>query len=154
MHRILVSFRYADADHKGNKDDLKFTTGYIFLINNGALSWSLHKQSHNTVSMMESEYMAISDASREAIIKLQFYSDLNISTSFRQSICSGTHQRCIKLSAGQTHQYSLSFYPRCDCERPSCCRLYSYSRSASGRSHQSSRSNSIIWVRPAHPTRL
>jgi hypothetical protein len=30
---------------------------------------------------MESEYMAISDASREVIARLQFYSDLDISTS-------------------------------------------------------------------------
>jgi transposase InsO family protein len=72
---------YADADHGGDKDDRKSTTGYIFMINNGAVSWSSHKQSSNAVSTMESEYMAISDASREAIARLQFYSDLDISTS-------------------------------------------------------------------------
>src|SRR5271169_6386327 len=39
----------------------------------------------------------------------------------RQPICSGTHRRCSKLSAGQTHRYSLSFYRGCNCERSSYC---------------------------------
>lgn len=65
---------YADANHGGDKDDRKSTTGYIF-INNGLMSWQSHNQSSDAISTMEPEYMAISDASRDAIAKAQFYTD-------------------------------------------------------------------------------
>ena len=71
---------YADADWGSDKDDRKSTTGYIFIINRGAVSWTSHKQTSNAVSTMEAEYMALSDASREAIARIQLYSDLTIYT--------------------------------------------------------------------------
>ena len=72
---------YADADWDGNKDDRKSTTGYVFLINGGPVSWTSYKQSSNAVSTMEAEYMALSDASREAIARTHLCTDLNIETS-------------------------------------------------------------------------
>jgi hypothetical protein len=57
---------FSDANWGGDKNDRKSTTGYVFMINNGAVSWVSHKQSTVAVSTMEAEYMALSDASREA----------------------------------------------------------------------------------------
>ena len=67
---------YADADWGSDKDDRKSTTGYVFTINNGPVSWTSHKQSSTAVSTMGAEYMALSDAAREAIAHIHLYDDL------------------------------------------------------------------------------
>ncbi len=48
------------------------------MINGGAVSWTSHKQTTVALSTMESEYMALSDASRESIARSQFFAELNI----------------------------------------------------------------------------
>ena len=72
---------FSDADFAMDKDDRKSQTGYIFIINNGLVCWMSHKQASVALSTMQSEYMALSDASREAIARVRLYSDLNISTA-------------------------------------------------------------------------
>jgi len=71
---------FADADWGSDKNDYKSTTGYVFIINNGPVSWSSHKQSSVALSTYDAEYMAMSDASREAIARSQFFQDLDIKT--------------------------------------------------------------------------
>ena len=51
---------YSDADWGGDLDQHKSTSGYAFLLSNGAISWSSQKQSCITLSTMESEYVACS----------------------------------------------------------------------------------------------
>jgi hypothetical protein len=58
---------YSDANWAGDKNDRKSTTGYLFVIADGPISWTSHKQSTIALLTMEAEYMALSDASREAI---------------------------------------------------------------------------------------
>jgi hypothetical protein len=72
---------FADADWGSDKDDRKSMTGYVFIINNGPVSWTSHKQTTVATSTMEAEYMSLSDASREAIARQQLYMDLNIQIS-------------------------------------------------------------------------
>jgi hypothetical protein len=69
---------FADADWGSDVNDRVSFTGYVFIINNGAVSWSRHKQSSVALSTMESEYMSLSDATREAIARHQFFKDLHI----------------------------------------------------------------------------
>ena len=71
---------FADADYVTDKDDRKSQTGYVFMINNGPVSWTSHKQTSVALSTMEAEYMSLSDASREAIARIHLYSDLDVST--------------------------------------------------------------------------
>ena len=71
---------FADADYATDKDDRKSQTGYVFMINNGPVSWTSHKQTSVALSTMEAEYMSLSDASREAIARIHLYSDLDVST--------------------------------------------------------------------------
>ena len=42
---ILDIIGYPDADFASDEDDTKSYTGYVFLINGGAVTWSTHKQS-------------------------------------------------------------------------------------------------------------
>jgi hypothetical protein len=69
---------YADANWGGDRNDRKSTTGYVFIINNGAVSWTSHKQSTVALSTMEAEYMSLSDAAREVFARCQLFRDLNI----------------------------------------------------------------------------
>ena len=42
---ILDIIGYADSDFVSDEDNRKSYTGYVFLINGGAVSWFIHKQS-------------------------------------------------------------------------------------------------------------
>ena len=66
---------FSDANWGGDKNDRKSTTGYLYMVNNGAVSWTSHKQSTVTTSTMEAEYMALSDAAHEAIARSQLYGE-------------------------------------------------------------------------------
>jgi len=64
---IIDILGFSDSDFTSDEDDRKSYTGYVFLICGGAVSWSTHKQSTVALSSMEAEYMALSDAAREAL---------------------------------------------------------------------------------------
>ena len=58
---------YSDADWGGDLDDRKSTSGYVFLISGGAVSWRSKKQSCIALSTAEAEYVALSCAAQEAM---------------------------------------------------------------------------------------
>jgi hypothetical protein len=74
----LRFFGYADASHGGDMDDGKSHTGYVFMLNNGPITWTSHKQTSVASSTTEAEYMSLSDASREAIARHQLFEELGI----------------------------------------------------------------------------
>jgi hypothetical protein len=53
---------YADANWGGDLDERKFTSDYVFLLNNGVISWSSKKQSCIFLSIMEAEFVTFSAA--------------------------------------------------------------------------------------------
>ena len=64
VEKALVG--YTDAD--GSMDeDRKAISGYAFLIDGGAVSWSSKKQEIVSLSMTESEYVAATHATKEAL---------------------------------------------------------------------------------------
>lgn len=58
---------FTDSDWAGDKDTRKSTSGYIFLLYGGAVSWKSTKQSVVATSSTEAEYIACSDAAKEAL---------------------------------------------------------------------------------------
>src|SRR3954462_14048194 len=58
---------YVDASLGSDLDDSKSQTGYVFMLNGGAISWRSSKQSVVAQSTMESEYTAACEASNEAL---------------------------------------------------------------------------------------
>jgi len=56
---------YSDADWAGDMDTRRSTTGYIVMLNNGAIAWKSRRQPTVALSTMESEYMALTDATKE-----------------------------------------------------------------------------------------
>ena len=58
---------YTDADFGGDTETRRSTSGYVYVIAGGALSWSSRKQSTTAVNAQEAEYVAIKYVSKEAI---------------------------------------------------------------------------------------
>nr|GFB15150.1 hypothetical protein [Tanacetum cinerariifolium] len=57
---------YSDASWINNMEDHSSTSGWIFLLGGGAISWASKKQTYITSSTMESEFMAFVAAGNEA----------------------------------------------------------------------------------------
>ncbi|CAM8931339.1 unnamed protein product [Rhodiola kirilowii] len=57
---------YSDASWISNKEDHSSTSGWVFLLGGGAISWASKKQTCISSSTMESEFVALAAASKEA----------------------------------------------------------------------------------------
>ena len=58
---------YTDSDWAGDKGTRKSTSGYLFKLGNGAVSWSSKRQPTVALSSCEAEYMAATQCVKEAI---------------------------------------------------------------------------------------
>ena len=58
---------YSDSDWGGDLDDRKSTSGYLFQIGGGPVSWRSKKQSSVALSTAEAEYMFLASAGQEAV---------------------------------------------------------------------------------------
>jgi ribonuclease HI len=58
---------YTDASYLNDSDDSKSQSGYVFVMNGGAVSWKSSKQDTVTSSSTEAEYIAASEAVKEAV---------------------------------------------------------------------------------------
>ena len=67
---------YADTNWAGDVDTRRSTSGYIFKIADGVVSWRSKKQSTVAKSTTEAEYVALSQATQEAIWLRRLLSDL------------------------------------------------------------------------------
>jgi hypothetical protein len=70
--------RYSDSDWANDSVDRKSQGGHVFLANNGgAVSWQSRKQGLIAMSTLEAEFIACSEASREAKWLLQLQKDIH-----------------------------------------------------------------------------
>ncbi|KAJ9561274.1 hypothetical protein OSB04_006434 [Centaurea solstitialis] len=77
---------YTDASFQTDKDDFKSQSGYVFTLNGGAISWKSSKQDTIADSTTEVEYIASSDAAKEAIWLRNFISDLRVVASISRPV--------------------------------------------------------------------
>ena len=56
---------YSDADWAGDINTRRSTTGYVVMLNNGAVAWRSQRQPTVALSTMEAEYMALTEATKE-----------------------------------------------------------------------------------------
>jgi hypothetical protein len=58
---------YTDSNWAGNIDNARSTTGYIFYLANGPISWKSKEQKTVALSSTEAEYMSLTAAAQEAL---------------------------------------------------------------------------------------
>nr|GEW10683.1 retrotransposon protein, putative, Ty1-copia subclass [Tanacetum cinerariifolium] len=96
---------YTDAGYLTDADDLKSQTGYVFILNGGAVDWKNAKQSIFATSSAEAEYIAAFDAFKEAVWVRKFISGLGVVPTIEESIsmyCDNTGVIAIANESGIT----------------------------------------------------
>ncbi|XP_028059899.1 uncharacterized protein LOC114263534 [Camellia sinensis] len=76
----LEGFVVVGQECKVYLDERKSTSGYAFILSDGAISWSSKKQSCITLSTMEAEFVACSSAVQEVVWLRRFFPHLDIVT--------------------------------------------------------------------------
>ncbi|KAG7572396.1 Integrase catalytic core [Arabidopsis suecica] len=74
----LVVSGYTDASFQTDKDDFRSQSGFVFCLNGGAVSWKSCKQSTVADSTTEAEYIAASEAAKEAVWIRKFITELGV----------------------------------------------------------------------------
>ena len=69
---------YTDSSFQSDIDDSKSTSGYVFTLGGGAVSWRSSKQETVADSTMEAKYIAANDAAKEAVWMKKFLAELEI----------------------------------------------------------------------------
>nr|GEV15619.1 hypothetical protein [Tanacetum cinerariifolium] len=105
LKRELRVSCYTDAGYLTDADDLKSQTGYVFVLNGGAVDWKSAKQSIFATLSAEAEYIAAFDASKEAVWVKKFISGLSVILTIEEPIsmyCDNTGAIAIANESGIT----------------------------------------------------
>lgn len=73
----LILEAYSDADYAGDIDTRRSTTGYVFTLGGGAITWSSRLQPTVAASTTEAEYMAAAYTIKEALWLRTLLTELN-----------------------------------------------------------------------------
>ena len=58
---------FTDSDYVGDLEDRKSTSGYVFMLSSGAVSWSFRKQPVVSLSTIEAEFIAATSCACQAV---------------------------------------------------------------------------------------
>lgn len=58
---------FCDSDYAGDQNTRRSTSGYIFMLNGGAVSWSSKLQQIIALSTTEAEYISLAEATKQSI---------------------------------------------------------------------------------------
>ncbi|XP_031258533.1 secreted RxLR effector protein 161-like [Pistacia vera] len=72
---FLDLYGFTDSDYAGDVDDRKSTSGYVFTMGSGAISWSSKKQSIMTLSTTEAKFVAATFCAYEVIDVVYYRSE-------------------------------------------------------------------------------
>ncbi|GKF08299.1 hypothetical protein Tco_0042523 [Tanacetum coccineum] len=82
-----------------------YATGYVFVLNGGAVDWKSTNQSISATSSTDVEYITAFDASKEAVYIRKFISWLNVVPTIEEAItmcCDNTRVIAIANDHGVT----------------------------------------------------
>ena len=77
---------YSDSDFAGDADDRKSTSGYIFTLAKGAISWKSSKQTVTASSTMYAEFVACYEASGQVTWLKKFVPGLKVVDSIEKPL--------------------------------------------------------------------
>jgi hypothetical protein len=63
----ITPLAYVDADYGGCRDTRRSTSGYVFTMAGGAVTWSSKRQATVALSTVEAEYVAMSRCAQQMI---------------------------------------------------------------------------------------
>nr|GFA80395.1 retrotransposon protein, putative, Ty1-copia subclass [Tanacetum cinerariifolium] len=86
MEQELRVSCYTDAGYLTEADNLKSQTGYVFVLNGGAVDWKSTKQSIFATLSTDAEYIVAFDASKEAVWIRKFIFGLGIVPTIEEPI--------------------------------------------------------------------
>ena len=97
---------FVDSDYGSDLDTRRSTTGYVFMLAGGAISWESRRQRTVALSTTEAEYMALTAAIKEAIWCRRFLGDLGFPQKNATRLMED-NQGCIALARNPVmHQRS------------------------------------------------
>ncbi|GJZ69995.1 retrotransposon protein, putative, ty1-copia subclass [Tanacetum coccineum] len=76
MQRVPYTSVIGSIMYATDKDDTKSQSGYVFVLNGGAIGWKNAKQSTIAMSSTKAEYIAVTEASMEAVWMRKFIDGL------------------------------------------------------------------------------
>ncbi|KAL1955926.1 hypothetical protein VTO42DRAFT_7911 [Malbranchea cinnamomea] len=77
--RDFIPYGYSDSDWAGPRNGKRSSTsGYVFCLANGPISWRSAKQTYVATSSNEAEYIAVSEAAKEAVWIRNMLTDLKL----------------------------------------------------------------------------
>jgi hypothetical protein len=94
---------YCDVDWGGDLEDRRSTTRFVFIIEGGAISWSSKQQPTITLSTTKVEYMANTQATKEAISIAKMVMDLKYMEEKKVMVIQCNNQGVISLTKNPTH---------------------------------------------------
>jgi hypothetical protein len=68
---------YTDSDYAGDEDNRKSTSGYVFMMNSSAISWSSKKQPVVTLSTTEAEFIVAASSACQVVWLRRILKSLN-----------------------------------------------------------------------------
>lgn len=86
---------YADADWAECRDGRKSNSGFVFQYNGGTISWSCRKQACVSLSTAEAEFVALAEASQEAIWLKRLLVDLGETVTL--VLMNDDNQSCLRM---------------------------------------------------------
>ena len=104
---------YVDSDYAGDLDKRRSTTGYVFTIAGGPVSWRSTLQSTVALSTTEAEYMAVTEAFKEAIWLHGLVEDLGIVQKQVEVFCDSQSAICLaknQVYHGRTKHIDVRFH--------------------------------------------
>ncbi|KAK8535474.1 hypothetical protein V6N12_056991 [Hibiscus sabdariffa] len=81
-----LSMGYTDASFQTDKDDSRSQSGFVFCLNRGDVSWKSSKQDTVTDSTTKAEYIAASEAAKEAVWIKKFITELGVVPSISDAM--------------------------------------------------------------------
>ena len=104
-HRPLYGF--SDSDWGNDAIDRCSCTGWVFLLHGGAVSWQSRKQPTVALSSVEAEYMAATQATREAVWWRSFLTEIGMAPA-SATVMHSDSQGAIALSKNPEHHNALA----------------------------------------------
>ncbi|KAL0286031.1 UNVERIFIED_CONTAM: Retrovirus-related Pol polyprotein from transposon TNT 1-94 [Sesamum radiatum] len=82
----LILEGYSDASFQSDDDDAKSQSGFVFKLNGGVVAWKSSNQDTTADSTTEAEYIAASEAAKEAVWMKNYIQELGVVSSIAEPV--------------------------------------------------------------------